>query len=50
MGCIDEDGNQENKTMISVPVKNAAKKLDNAESYEISKNQHFSTLNPIKYN
>ena len=38
MGCVDEDGNQENKTEISVPEKNADEELNDSESYEISKN------------
>ena len=38
MGGIDEDGNQENKAVISVPLKNADEELNDSESYETSKN------------
>ena len=37
MGCLDEDGNQENKAVISVPVKNSDEELNDSDSYETSK-------------
>ena len=47
MGGIDEDGNQANKTVISVPVKNADEELDNSESYESSKYSLYFTFDKI---
>ena len=42
LGGIDEDGNQADKTVISVPVKNADEELNNSESYESSKYSLYS--------
>ena len=37
IGYLYKDGNQENKTVISVPLKNADEELNDFESYESSK-------------
>ena len=49
MGGIDEDGNQADKTVISMPVKNADEELNNSESYESSKYSLYFTFDKISF-